>query len=105
MLAFGPLNIALNNRWSVTHRSGRRLRVTSLVLLVLGASSSIPGGALVTTAVAQTKPANSPVPATYATRAEAEKAAKEHFQCTGAHLMGQRWMPCAGHAHDHGSHP
>ncbi|MEB3261245.1 MAG: DUF3721 domain-containing protein [Cyanobacteriota bacterium] len=99
------MNLALNNRWSAIHRSGRRLQVPALVLLALGAISSTPGGALVTTAVAQTKPANSPIPATYATRAEAEKAAKEHFQCTGAHQMGQHWMPCAQHSHDHGSHP
>lgn len=49
------------------------------------------------------KPSNSSaVPATYATRAEAEKAAKQ-FHCTGAHQMGDRWMPCQGHgdAHSH----
>jgi hypothetical protein len=28
------------------------------------------------------------VPAMYATQAEAEKAAKLHFNCTGAHKMG-----------------
>ena len=37
------------------------------------------------------------VPALYATKAEAEKAAK-HFHCTGAHAMGDKWMPCAKHA-------
>ena len=37
------------------------------------------------------------VPALYATRAEAEKAAKLHFRCTGAHKMGNHWMPCTQH--------
>jgi len=37
------------------------------------------------------------VPAMYATKAEAEAAAKKHFNCTGAHQMGNQWMPCASH--------
>jgi len=37
------------------------------------------------------------VPAMYATKAEAEAAAKKHFNCTGAHQMGNQWMPCATH--------
>jgi hypothetical protein len=36
------------------------------------------------------------VPAMYATKAEAEKAASK-FNCTGAHQMGDQWMPCAKH--------
>ncbi|MEB3256732.1 MAG: DUF3721 domain-containing protein [Cyanobacteriota bacterium] len=53
-------------------------------------------------ALAQKTPTDSAVPATYATRAEAEKAAKL-FHCTGAHQMGDRWMPCDRHgdAHSH----
>ncbi|MFN9872905.1 MAG: DUF3721 domain-containing protein [Cyanobacteriota bacterium] len=43
------------------------------------------------------------VPAMYATQAEAEKAAKLHFNCTGAHKMGNQWMPCAKHGDVHGS--
>ncbi len=43
------------------------------------------------------------VPAMYATQAEAEKAAKLHFNCTGAHRMGIHWMPCAQHGGAHGS--
>jgi hypothetical protein len=39
------------------------------------------------------------VPALYPTQAEAEKAAKLHFNCTGAHKMGNQWMPCARHSH------
>jgi hypothetical protein len=38
------------------------------------------------------------VPALYATQAEAEEAAKQHFNCTGAHPMGNQWMPCAQHS-------
>jgi hypothetical protein len=37
------------------------------------------------------------VPALYPTQEEAEKAAKLHFNCTGAHKMGSQWMPCAKH--------
>ncbi|MCP9890324.1 hypothetical protein KBY57_04505 [Cyanobium sp. Aljojuca 7D2] len=37
------------------------------------------------------------VPAMYATKAEAEKAASK-FNCTGAHQMGDKWMPCAKHS-------
>ncbi len=43
------------------------------------------------------------VPALYPTRAEAEKAAKLHFNCTGAHKMGDQWMPCAHHGGAQGS--
>jgi|LauGreDrversion4_2_1035121.scaffolds.fasta_scaffold12677_2 hypothetical protein len=39
------------------------------------------------------------VPALYATRAEAEQAAKQHFHCTGAHRMGNQWMPCNSHSY------
>ena len=38
-------------------------------------------------------------PALFETKAEAEKAAKD-FNCTGAHKMGNKWMPCKNHA-DH----
>tara|TARA_Y100001968_G_C18825776_1_gene466716 strand:- start:95 stop:343 length:249 start_codon:yes stop_codon:yes gene_type:complete len=34
--------------------------------------------------------------ALFETRAEAEKAAKD-FNCTGAHQMGNEWMPCEDH--------
>ena len=35
-------------------------------------------------------------PALFDTRREALKAAKS-FNCTGAHKMGDKWMPCATH--------
>jgi hypothetical protein len=38
----------------------------------------------------------------YATKAEAEAAAKKHFNCTGAHQMGNQWMPCATHGQSNG---
>ena len=45
------------------------------------------------------------VPAMYATTAEAEAAAKKHFNCTGAHPMGNQWMPCAKHGQtSHSAH-
>jgi hypothetical protein len=43
------------------------------------------------------------VPALYPTQAEAEKAARQHFNCTGAHRMGNQWMPCAKHGDPPGS--
>jgi hypothetical protein len=43
------------------------------------------------------------VPALYATKAEAEAAAKQHFNCTGAHPMGKQWMPCASHGQSAGT--
>tara|TARA_B100000579_G_scaffold90475_1_gene71381 strand:- start:137 stop:289 length:153 start_codon:yes stop_codon:yes gene_type:complete len=36
-------------------------------------------------------------PALFETQSEAEKAAKD-FNCTGAHKMGEKWMPCQKHA-------
>lgn len=45
------------------------------------------------------------VPALYATRAEAEEAARKHFNCSGAHAMGQQWMPCARHGPSSGTPP
>jgi hypothetical protein len=50
-----------------------------------------------------------PQKAVFATKAEAEAAAK-HFNCKGAHQMGSLWMPCASHGEtkggpsSHGSH-
>lgn len=41
--------------------------------------------------------------AVFATKAEAEAAAKK-FHCTGAHKMGDQWMPCASHGEASGSH-
>ena len=38
-------------------------------------------------------------PTLFSTKADAEKAAKD-FNCTGAHKMGEKWMPCKSHA-DH----
>ena len=35
--------------------------------------------------------------ALFSTKAEAEKAAKD-FNCTGAHRMGDKWMPCKSHS-------
>ena len=35
--------------------------------------------------------------ALFETRAEAEKAAAKNFNCSGAHQMGDKWMPCESH--------
>ena len=52
-------------------------------------------------------PASGPagVASLYPTQAEAEKAAKLHFNCTGAHKMGSQWMPCADHGAAHACSP
>ncbi|MCX5949244.1 MAG: hypothetical protein NTY67_14090 [Cyanobacteria bacterium] len=56
-----------------------------------------------TMALAQQPAGSAPQPALFNTKAEAEAAAKT-FHCTGAHLMGRQWMPCAGHGGaSHGS--
>tara|TARA_Y100001968_G_scaffold109519_1_gene99064 strand:+ start:574 stop:834 length:261 start_codon:yes stop_codon:yes gene_type:complete len=44
-------------------------------------------------------PQSNETSALFETRAEAEKAAKD-FNCTGAHKMGDKWMPCNSHS-DH----
>jgi hypothetical protein len=63
------------------------------------------GGNLLLTAAGLAAPATGSggVPALYPTQAEAEKAARLHFNCTGAHKMGSQWMPCAHHGGAQGS--
>lgn len=58
---------------------------------------------LPTTALAEPTRSSGGVQAIYPSKAAAEKAAK-HFHCTGAHQMGDQWMPCAKHGDGHGSH-
>jgi hypothetical protein len=72
--------------------------------LVVQAAAAI-GANLLLSAAGLAAPAagSGGVPALYRTQAEAEKAAKQHFNCTGAHKMGDRWMPCAKHGDAHGS--
>ena len=41
--------------------------------------------------------------ALFKTRSDAEKAAKA-FNCTGAHKMGDKWMPCKKHSSHNNSH-
>lgn len=47
-------------------------------------------------APARARAADHPAPALYPTKAAAEEAAKT-YHCTGAHPMGDQWMPCASH--------
>ncbi len=51
---------------------------------------------LFTTASAHGTHKQEGVNALYATKGEAEAAAKR-FHCTGTHQMGDKWMPCAVH--------
>ena len=60
-----------------------------VILIAIAAAAPLCGAA------ANASPAG--VPALYATKAEAEEAARKHFHCTGAHAMGEQWMPCAKH--------
>ncbi len=55
------------------------------------------------------------IPMLYNSQSEAEKASV-HFNCTGAHKMGDKWMPCkihkvhekdkkeSGYGHNHHNH-
>jgi hypothetical protein len=66
---------------------------------IVGLPLLLPGLlALAAPALANPHGGSGAVPASYPTKAEAEKAAKVHFNCTGAHRMGSRWMPCAQHS-------
>ena len=51
---------------------------------------------LITFLVGCTSKVEEKTPALFDTRREALKAAKS-FNCTGAHKMGDKWMPCSTH--------
>ena len=40
------------------------------------------------------------MPMLFDTREQAEKEANK-FGCEGAHQMGNKWMPCSMHKHNH----
>ena len=67
-------------------------------LLLLTAALLLPPAAL-----AEPTGSSGGVQALYPTKAAAEKAAKD-FHCTGAHQMGDQWMPCTKHTDGSGSH-
>jgi len=67
----------------------RTATLSALILLAAGQTQMA--------ALANPQPPTSSAPTLYATQAEAEKAAKEHFHCSGAHQMGNQWMPCSTH--------
>ena len=46
------------------------------------------------------KPIKKEMPMLYDTKEQAEKEAYK-FGCEGAHLMGNKWMPCSMHKHNH----
>ena len=71
----------------------------SLQLLLTAAGLTV----LTVPALANAPAGKGAVAAIYATRAEAEKAARLQFNCTGAHRMGDHWMPCASHGPGQGS--
>ena len=72
-------------------------------MLLLTLLAATPAG------LANPQPNGGAVPALYPSKAEAEKAAKQ-MGCSGAHAMGDQWMPCATHTPmngtgaGHGSH-
>ena len=58
---------------------------------------------LITVLVGCTSKVEEKTPALFDTRREALKAAKS-FNCTGAHKMGDKWMPCSTHESHENSH-
>ena len=60
----------------------RFLFSVSIPILLMGCSTGV-------------SPKNS-TPALFDTKLEAERAA-ENFNCSGAHQMGDKWMPCKKH--------
>tara|TARA_Y100001968_G_scaffold173844_1_gene159234 strand:+ start:105 stop:323 length:219 start_codon:yes stop_codon:yes gene_type:complete len=68
------------------------LKRTYLILLICSASLSVG---------CSTQSQKAATPALFDTKAEAKAAAKD-FNCTGAHRMGDKWMPCKKHRdHEH----
>ena len=59
----------------------------SMIILTLGCSNK--------TAEKEMK-----IPMLFDTREQAEKEAYK-FGCKGAHQMGNKWMPCSMHKHNH----
>ena len=71
--------------------------LAAVMAVVLGPVGVVlgPGGALAPrAALAHQGHKKDGVNALYATKGEAEAAAKR-FHCTGTHQMGDKWMPCA----------
>lgn len=71
-------------------------------LLVAAALAGVLSGLKTGQAFAQ-HTSGGPQKALFDTQAEAEAAAR-HFNCTGAHRMGNQWMPCASHGEASGGH-
>lgn len=108
---------SVSGQGGITGAAVQRLVAIGAPLLLIGAASAQPTPTKRATPTKTATPAKSAtraktavpsktaVPALYPTRAEAEKAARLHFHCSGAHPMGSQWMPCAQHGSDHSSHP
>ncbi|MFZ0408280.1 MAG: hypothetical protein WAM11_09245 [Cyanobium sp.] len=65
------------------------------LIVMLAATGGLIGG-LVSGSVCAQSMGQGAQKAMFNTKAEAEAAAK-HFNCKGAHKMGNHWMPCASH--------
>ena len=98
---------ALSSLMLLTNRSVVRGSLVALAALTLvGAQSArahhVPGddhtGALLS---GQSTSTDRGMKAVFSSQTEAEAAAPG-FNCTGAHKMGNQWMPCS--AHGHGAH-
>jgi hypothetical protein len=108
---------SVSGQGGITGAAVQRLVAIVSPLLLIGAASAQPTPtksatptktatpAMSATPGKNAVPSKTAVPALYPTRAEAEKAARLHFHCSGAHPMGSQWMPCAQHGSDHSSHP
>jgi len=82
------VNVKKSEKFCILLKSIKRI----LSGLVVGLSFSL--------IACSTESKQSGTPALFDTKIEAEKAAKS-FNCTGAHKMGNKWMPCKSHkAHE-----
>jgi hypothetical protein len=102
---------SVSGQGCITGAAVQRLVAIVSPLLLIGAATAQPTPTKSATPAKSATPgktavpSKTAVPALYPTRAEAEKAARLHFHCSGAHPMGSQWMPCAQHGSDHSSHP
>mgnify|MGYP005751423211 CR=1 FL=1 len=102
MLENGGNTSALSSLMLLTNRSVVRGSLAALAALTLmGAQSArshhVPGDDHTGTMLSgQSSSSPQGLKAVFSTQAEAEAAAPG-FNCTGAHKMGNRWMPCSSH--------
>ena len=91
----------LSNR-SVVRRSLAALAAITLVGAQSARAHHVPGDDHTGTLLSEKSTSTAQgMKSIFSTQAEAEAAAPD-FNCSGAHKMGNQWMPCS--AHGHGAH-